>query len=185
MFLPFGWRELVMIGCAVLAWKWTARGIHEANHFDFAPVKEVGWLFVGIFLTMLPAFEVLGMSASRLGLQTPGQWFWATGILSGLLDNAPTYLAFLAAAFGGRGLHLDTQMPEFVSQHGDLLRAISLGAVFFGAITYVGNGPNLMVKRIAEQRKVNSPSFLDYVWKYSLPILLPLFALISHFFFSR
>jgi Na+/H+ antiporter NhaD/arsenite permease-like protein len=113
------------------------------------------------------------------------QFFWATGVLSGILDNAPTYLAFLAAAFGTAGLNLDTDMALFVREQAELLRAISLGAVFFGAVTYIGNGPNLMVKKIADQQKVHTPSFLTYVLRFSLPVLVPVFALVGILCFSR
>lgn len=183
--LPFGWREAVMIVAAVTSWFVTPKRIHEANHFDFAPIKEVAWLFAGIFLTMVPALQVLGANTSSLGLSSSMQFFWSTGALSGLLDNAPTYLAFLAAAFGVVGLNLDSDMSQFVQQQTELLKAISLGAVFFGAMTYIGNGPNLMVKKIADQQKVHTPSFMTYVMRFSVPVLVPVFALVGILFFSR
>jgi len=183
--LPFGWREALMIGAACVSWFVTPRRVHEANHFDFAPVKEVGWLFAGIFLTMIPALQVLGANTEAIGLHSSIQFFWSTGILSGVLDNAPTYLAFLAAAFGSAGLNLDTDMPLFIQQQASLLLAVSLGAVFFGALTYIGNGPNLMVKKIADQQKVHTPDFMAYIVRYSAPILLPILALVGFLFFSR
>ena len=185
VWLPFGWRELAMVSAAVVSWYATPKRVHEANHFDFAPVKEVAWLFVGIFLTMQPALEILGASADSLGLHSPMQFFWSTGALSGVLDNAPTYLAFLAAGFGVAGLNLDTDMGQFLPQQTQLLRAISLGAVFFGAMTYLGNGPNLMVKKIAEQQRVHTPSFMAYVLRFSLPVLVPVFALVGLLCFSK
>ena len=107
------------------------------------------------------------------------------GALSGVLDNAPTYLAFLATAFGSAGLNIDTGMPEFLAQHGHFLIAISVGAVFFGAMTYIGNGPNFMVKAIAERAKVETPGFFRYILCYSLPILLPVLFIVGMLFFSR
>jgi Na+/H+ antiporter NhaD/arsenite permease-like protein len=101
------------------------------------------------------------------------------------LDNAPTYLAFLSTAFGLSGLDLDVDMPSFLQQQAPLLRAISLGAVFFGAMTYIGNGPNLMVKKIADQQRVHTPSFLGYVARFSLPVLLPVFGLVGVLCFSK
>ncbi len=183
--LPFGWREALMLSAAGASWRWTPKRIHEANAFDFAPIKEVAWLFAGIFLTMPPALEILGAHSEALGLRTPLQFFWWTGALSGVLDNAPTYLAFLSTAFGLTALDLESDMPAFLQQHALLLRAVSLGAVFFGAMTYIGNGPNLMVKKIADQQRVHTPSFLGYVARFSLPILLPVFGLIGVLCFSR
>jgi len=183
--LPFGFRELAMVSAALVSWWTTPKRVHEANSFEFAPIKEVAWLFVGIFLTMLPALELLGVSADSLGLHSPLQFFWCTGALSGLLDNAPTYLAFLAAGFGVAGLDLDKDMGQFLLQQSQLLRAVSLGAVFFGAMTYIGNGPNFMVKKIAEQQRVHTPSFMGYVLRFSLPVLLPIFALVGLLCFSK
>lgn len=183
--LPFGWREALMLSAAGASWRWTPSRIHEANDFDFAPIKEVAWLFAGIFLTMLPALEILGAHSEALGLRSPLQFFWWTGALSGVLDNAPTYLAFLSTAFGVTGLALDSDMPAFLERHAILLRAVSLGAVFFGALTYIGNGPNLMVKKIADQQRVDTPSFLGYVARFSLPVLLPVFGLIGLLCFTK
>ncbi|MEI6871732.1 MAG: sodium:proton antiporter, partial [Verrucomicrobiota bacterium] len=185
LLLPFGWREAAMLAAAVISWFVTPKRVHEQNHFDFAPLKEVAWLFVGIFLTMLPALELLGANAGALGLNSSMQFYWLTGMLSGVLDNAPTYLTFLAAAFGSKGLNLETDMAAFLTSHADMLKAISLGAVFFGAMTYIGNGPNLMVKKIADQQNVHTPSFFGYVLRYSLPILLPVFGLVGILLFSR
>jgi Na+/H+ antiporter NhaD/arsenite permease-like protein len=110
------------------------------------------------------------------------QFFFWTGSLSAVLDTAPTYLAFLSAAFGQAKLVPAAEMPAFIQQHGLLLKAISIGAVFFGAATYIGNGPNLMVKKIAEQQRVRTPSFLGYIAVFSIPLLLPLFALVALLF---
>ncbi len=178
-------REAIMVGAALASWALTPKAIHEANDFTLEPVKEVAWIFLGIFGTMIPALEYLQAHASSLGLHGEMQFYWATGLLSGLLDNAPTYLAFLAAAFGLAGLDLNTAMPQFLAAHGPTLVAISVGAVFFGAMTYIGNGPNFMVKAIAERAKVQTPGFFGYILCYALPILLPVCFLIGILFFSR
>lgn len=178
-------REAVMLGAALVSYLLTPREIHNANDFSLEPVKEVAWLFMGIFATMIPALDYLQAHAGSLGLHSPMHFYWATGLLSGVLDNAPTYLAFLAAAFGLHGLDLETQMPEFLAQDGAVLMAISMGAVFFGAMTYIGNGPNFMVKSIAERAKVETPGFFGYIARYSAPILLPVLFVVGLLFFSR
>ncbi|MHA3772702.1 sodium:proton antiporter [Verrucomicrobiota bacterium sgz303538] len=187
VFQPLGIRELLMVAAAVGSYFTTPKPIHEANDFDFHPVKEVAWLFIGIFATMMPALHLLALHASSLGIRTEMQFFWLTGALSGALDNAPTYLAFLSAALGLYGLNLDrpAEVETFMNEHDHMLVAISLGAVFFGAMTYIGNGPNFMVKSIAERQKVEVPSFLGYVLRFSVPILLPLMFIIGLLFFSR
>lgn len=187
VFVPFGWREAIIVAAAVGSYRFTHRDIHEANDFDLHPVKEVAWLFAGIFATMIPALHWLGAHAQELGLRGPMQFYWLTGLLSGVLDNAPTYLAFLAAAFGLFGLNLDSpaDMTRFLTEHERFLVAISLGAVFFGAMTYIGNGPNFMVKAIAKQQNVETPGFLGYIVRFSLPVLLPFFFVIGLLFFSR
>lgn len=184
---PPGLSEALMIAAAVGSFYATPKHIHEANKFNFHPIREVAWLFVGIFATMVPALDYLGGHAKDLGLDTEMKFYWFTGALSGVLDNAPTYLTFLAAAMGRHGLNLDDrgQMLAFLAQHDHELIAISLGAVFFGAMTYIGNGPNFMVKSIAEQSGVKTPPFFTYLFKYAVPILLPFFALVSLLFFSK
>jgi Na+/H+ antiporter NhaD/arsenite permease-like protein len=136
---------------------------------------------------MVPALDYLETHAGQLGLDSEMKFFWLTGLLSGALDNAPTYLTFLAAAMGLHNLSLNNpeHVRQLVATHDQELIAISLGAVFFGAMTYIGNGPNFMVKSIAEQARVKTPSFFAYLFKYALPILLPLMALIALLFFSR
>ncbi len=178
---PPGLSEALMVAAAVGSYFTTPRPVHEANDFTFAPVKEVAWLFLGIFATMVPALDYLETHAAQLGLNSPMKFYWCTGALSGVLDNAPTYLAFLAAALGRQGLSLSqpADVLAFSAQHGNELLAISLGAVFFGAMTYIGNGPNFMVKAIADAAKVKTPSFGAYFLHYALPILVPLFALIA------
>lgn len=184
---PIGLSETLMIAAAVGSYFATPKPVHEANDFDFHPIREVVWLFVGIFATMVPALDYLQIHAAELHLDSEQKLFWLTGLLSATLDNAPTYLTFLAAAMGRHQLNLDdpNSVLSFVDQHDHELIAISLGAVFFGAATYIGNGPNFMVRSIALRAKVNTPEFFTYVWKYAIPILLPLFGLISILFFSR
>src|SRR5436190_6452500 len=163
----------------------TPKRIRDANNFSFAPLKEVGWLFLGIFGTMIPVLEFMEHSAGKLGLDSDLTFYWATGMLSALLDNAPTYLAFFAAALGLHGLDVNesSHVAKFIGENGRELIAISLGATFFGALTYIGNAPNLLVKTIAEHARVRTPTFIEYIWKFALPILLPAFAAISILFF--
>jgi Na+/H+ antiporter NhaD/arsenite permease-like protein len=184
---PTGLSEALMIAAALGSWFLTPEPIHEANDFGFEPIREVAWLFVGIFATMVPALDYLEVHAGELGLDSEMKFFWFTGGLSSVLDNAPTYLTFLAAAMGRYQLSLSAHadVAQFVAQHDHELIAISLGAVFFGAMTYIGNGPNFMVKSISERAKVKTPSFFSYLLKYALPILIPFFVLISVLFFSR
>jgi Na+/H+ antiporter NhaD/arsenite permease-like protein len=191
---PFGVQEGIMFAVAVAAYAATPAINRINNRFTFAPIIEVAVLFAGIFVTMAPALlilnswgqgqrEVFGLS---FGLSEPWQFFWASGSLSSFLDNAPTYLTFAATACGlkeiaveGRYLHAFLQQgPDAVR----LLAAISCGAVFMGANTYIGNGPNFMVKAIAEENGVKMPSFFGYM-AYSCGILLPIFALVTFVFF--
>jgi Na+/H+ antiporter NhaD/arsenite permease-like protein len=164
-------RELIMIGAAAASYTFTRKGIHHRNQFHFKPIIEVAVLFAGIFVTMAPVLNLLEVNAARMGIKSATGFFWATGGLSGFLDNAPTYRTFLEVALGltGGGIsNLLRANPEFVT-------AISLGAVFFGAMTYIGNGPNFMIKSIAEHRHLRVPHFFEYVYRYSLPILIPVF----------
>ncbi len=171
--LPAGWRELAMLIAALGSWFSTKQAIHLANDFTFEPLKEVAWLFAGIFATMVPALQYL--QAKPPPLTGASAFYWSTGSLSAVLDNAPTYLAFLATALGSHGLSLDdpAHMATFVKTQAPTLIAISLGAVNFGAMTYIGNGPNFMIKAIAEHSKVRTPTFIAYLIKFALPILLP------------
>ncbi len=179
VFLPSPWREILMVAAAAISWRITPRQVHEMNHFNFHPINEVAWLFFGIFGTMVPALDYLQLHSGALGVETPVQFYAFTGVLSAVLDNAPTYLTFLAAALGQKGLDLSSpaDVAAFASAHSGILAAISLGAVFFGAATYIGNGPNFMVKAIAEKADVRTPSFFGYVVRYSLPILGPILVL--------
>ena len=170
------WRELVIVGLALLSYFRTDRALHEANRFTFRPILEVAALFAGIFVTMLPALDLLRARGAELGVREPWQFFWASGMLSSFLDNAPTYLTFLALA---KGLGLS---PEVAGVPHEILRAISLGSVFMGANSYIGNGPNFMVRAIAEERGVRMPSFGGYML-YSGAVLLPVFVVVTLVFF--
>jgi Na+/H+ antiporter NhaD/arsenite permease-like protein len=182
-----GWREPLMVLIALGSYFATPQRIREADRFTFAPLKEVGWLFLGIFGTMIPVLEYMEQSADKLALTSETAFFWATGLLSALLDNAPTYLAFFAAALGLHHFEINDplQVANFISKNGGELTALSLGAAFFGALTYIGNAPNLLVKTIAEYAHVPTPSFVGYICKFAIPVLLPVFVLISLLFFSR
>jgi Na+/H+ antiporter NhaD/arsenite permease-like protein len=174
--LPAPSREAGMIFLSALSLRRTPRELRHANHFTFQPILEVAVLFAGIFVTMLPALDLLRARGAALGVREPWQFFWATGALSSFLDNAPTYVTFLALA---QGLNLGN---EVVGVPHRLLAAISLGAVFMGANTYIGNGPNFMVRSIAEARGVAMPSFGGYML-FSGAVLLPVFAVVTLVFF--
>ena len=234
---PLFLRELLMIAAAIGSYFTTRKSVHEANHFNFHPIKEVAVLFIGIFATMIPALDWLAANASELVGQhpAPGIFYWGAGTLSSVLDNAPTYLSFLNASIGSfvnhdvvaevqariasgaadfnniLGPHAGQirQTLEFLQRyHGDLVRAhqvsheeieisfllgnaafntyilaMSIGSVFFGACTYIGNGPNFMVKSIADHQKIRTPGFLEYLWKFTLPFMLPMLFLVWLLFF--
>jgi Na+/H+ antiporter NhaD/arsenite permease-like protein len=169
-------REAVILALAALSLWTTSPDIRRTNGFTAAPMVEVAVLFFGIFLTMIPALELLHARGGQLGVREPWQFFWATGALSSFLDNAPTYLTFLAL---GQGLGLPA---EVVGVPHVVLAAISAGAVAMGANTYVGNAPNFMVKAVAEAAGVRMPSFLGYM-AYSGSILIPLFIAVTFVFF--
>ena len=169
-------REVAIVGLAVLSlWK-TPEEIRRANGFTYYPIVEVAVLFFGIFLTMIPALEILRLRGGELGVREPWQFFWVTGVLSSFLDNAPTYLTFLAL---GQGLGL---AREVVDVPHIVLTGIAVGAVSMGANSYIGNAPNFMVKSIAEETGVRMPSFFGYML-YSGLILVPLFLLVTFLFF--
>ncbi len=184
--LPFGIREIIMFAVVYFSYKSADEEILKANEFDFEPIKEVAFLFIGIFLTMIPALQLIAYEARVLSDKlNAGVFYWATGLLSGVLDNAPTYLNFLSAAMGKYGLDINvkSQVQEFVIRDDIYLQAISIAAVFFGALTYIGNGPNFMVKSICERAGIEMPSFFTYIIKYSLVILVPIFIVIWILFF--
>jgi Na+/H+ antiporter NhaD/arsenite permease-like protein len=166
----------------------TPPGVRKANHFTWGPILEVAAVFAGVFVTMVPALKVLEAQGAALGLTRPWHFFWASGLLSSVLDNAPTYLTFASMAVGvlnqgGAGLTADDLGRVVLHPQGaSYLAAISCGAVFMGANTYIGNGPNFMVKAIAEHRGVAMPSFFGYT-AWSLAVLIPLFVLVTVVFF--
>jgi Na+/H+ antiporter NhaD/arsenite permease-like protein len=177
-------REGVMLLLVVVSFLTTPRGVREANQFSFSAIAEVAALFIGIFITMQAPIEILQVRGPALGMTEPWQFFWATGSLSSFLDNAPTYVVFFETANSltsapGAGI-----MELTNGQHIrlDLLVAVSLGAVFMGANTYIGNGPNFMVKAIAEERGIKMPSFFGYML-YSIGILIPIFLVLTLVFF--
>ncbi len=225
-------REVLMAAAALGSYYTTAPPVHEANHFNFHPIREVAILFAGIFATMMPALDWLRVNAGGMGEPSAAFFFWATGTLSSVLDNAPTYLSFLQAAstafvppetvaqmqqlLQGGASGIASATPEmraalaalhqffpvqlqrgavgagqiqlaYLLSNPELSRyivAVSVGAVFFGANTYIGNGPNFMVKSIADHQKVNTPGFLAYVFRYSLPVMLPTLLVVWWVFFS-
>ena len=210
----------------------TGKPIHDANQFNWHPIQEVAVLFAGIFATMMPALDWLQQHSGSLGRAGPGFFYWGSGVLSSLLDNAPTYLSFLKAIFGAF-IHDDTinAVQHLVQSHtpadlaaaaepvrhtfealekyhanhlasgtvgveeievafllgnaqfNNYILAISVGAVFFGANTYIGNGPNFMVKSIADQQKVHAPTFLGLMFKFTLPFMLPMLIIVWWLFF--
>ena len=176
------WVQLALTGISLLL---TSKRIYKSNAFNLYPIAEVACLFFGIFITMQVPIEILRIRGPELGLTTGLQFFWATGVLSSVLDNAPTYVVFFetAASLGapGQGLGEVIQTTEGPISTG-LLTAISCGAVFMGAYTYIGNGPNFMAKSIAEYYGVRMPSFFGYM-VYSSLILLPILAVVSLVFF--
>ena len=176
VFLPTPFREIAMAAAAVVsAWKTPAK-VREENEFTWHPIEEVAILFAGIFATMIPALLILKARGAELGVVSPAHFFWATGVLSSFLDNAPTYLTFFSLAQGLGG-------PETVAGvSAPILQAIGAGAVFMGANSYIGNAPNFMVKAIAEEAGVRMPSFFGYM-AWSCGILLPIFALLTLIFF--
>lgn len=210
VFLPATYfiREIVMLGAAFAAYRFTPGAIRERNAFTFGPVKEVAFLFVGIFLTMMPALGYLKEHGREFALNKPLHYYFASGSLSAVLDNAPTYLTFLQlgetvvvpesvadeiAKISRRDpvqhekLLLDwmrdeTHVSEAGSPTADFIVAVSLGAVFFGAMTYIGNGPNFMVRSIAEAEGVRMPDFFGYVFRFAFPFLLPVLIAVGFIF---
>jgi Na+/H+ antiporter NhaD/arsenite permease-like protein len=176
---PTPWREIGMIVCALLSLRVTPAAMRRENGFSWGPIAEVAILFAGIFATMIPALEILRAEAPAFGLTEPWQFYWATGGLSSVLDNAPTYLAFLSVAqgLGEAGPHAVAGVPE------PLLVAISAGAVMMGANTYIGNGPNFMVKAIAHESGIPTPGFFGYML-WSLGLCFPLYLAITFLFLT-
>ncbi|MSU33889.1 MAG: sodium:proton antiporter [Pedosphaera sp.] len=229
-------REGLMLGAAAISYFLTPKRIHEINAFNWHPIEEVAILFIGIFATMMPALQILGAAASDLGHPAPAVFFWGSGILSSVLDNAPTYLCFLQAILGActdpdtisqvrhlvenggadlatfvhgpnaegirqtlatlQKFHPDQLAARTISdealkiaflvgnaQFNHFIMAVSTGAVFFGANTYIGNGPNFMVKSMADHQGVHTPTFLGYVARFSFPFMLPTLGVVWFLFF--
>ncbi|MEN7550398.1 sodium:proton antiporter [Rapidithrix thailandica] len=187
-------REVIMLSVAFFSFKFANKEAINGNEFNFEPIREVAFIFIGIFGTMMPALEIVaGFAASPAGKELIGHntLYWATGLISGFLDNAPTYLNFLTAALAAQGGSIGTPGDVVAFTNGDgftdsimQLTAISVSSVFFGAMTYIGNGPNFMVKSIAEQVGIQMPSFFGYIIRYSIPILLPVLVVIWLIFFA-
>ena len=172
-------REIVLITLGVLSLLTTKKSVRADNKFSWEPILEVAYVFIGIFATMTPALIYLNANAASLGINSPWQFYYASGALSAFLDNSPTAGAFHTVALGlpnEAGTTLVAGVSEII------LRAIALGAVFFGAMTYIGNGPNFMVKAIAEQSGIKMPSFFGYMTKFSLVVLLPIYIIVQLIF---
>jgi Na+/H+ antiporter NhaD/arsenite permease-like protein len=230
-------REALMIAAALGSYFTTTKSVHESNHFTLHPIREVAILFIGIFGTMLPALDWLQGNAAKLELASPGFFYWGSGTLSSVLDNAPTYLCFLKATFGlflspdiltqlnhlvqtqgadlaaVTGAHAEEIKQTFAAlqkyhaadlvgkcvttdqiqvayllgnlKFNSYITAVSVGAVFFGANTYIGNGPNFMVKAIADHQKAHTPTFLGYIAKYTIPFMLPMLLVVWLLFFRK
>lgn len=190
-------REIIQLSAGVASYLLADKQALRGNEFTFAPINEVIYLFLGIFFAMMPALQLIGeFAASEAGQNffTVNSMYWVTGSLSGFLDNAPTYVNFLSASLAKFGASVSD--PEAVRAFSEgmvngaavpetkeYLKAISVAAVFFGAFTYIGNGPNFMVKAIAEERGVSMPSFFGYIIKYSSIVLLPILFLTWLVFF--
>ena len=170
----------IILASAWLSFRTTSANVRTENHFTWGAIKEVAILFIGIFITMQPALMILKANGASLGLDSPYQMFWATGALSSFLDNTPTYLVFLTTA-GSLGFTegIATALGTVPAK---MLVAISCGAVFMGANTYIGNAPNFMVKSISDENGVRMPSFFGYIL-WSLGFLIPVFILDTLIFF--
>ena len=184
-------RDILLLTLTYVSWTLTPRSIRTANEYTWFPIIEVAKLFAGIFVTIIPAIAILKSGvkgalgsvvssvSSESGEPINYMYFWLTGILSSFLDNAPTYLVFFNTAGGGLDGGPELLMGDMYST----LLAISAGAVFMGANTYIGNAPNFMVKSISEASGIEMPSFFGYFFKWSVPILMPLFIIVTYLFF--
>ncbi len=186
-------REIIMFSTVYFSYKTADKKAIKLNEFSFEPIREVAFIFAGIFGTMMPALELVGNFASSpqgMALINQNTLYWGTGALSGFLDNAPTYINFLTAALASQGASINSVSQVVAYAEGGVyldsvinLTAISIAAVFFGAVTYIGNGPNFMVKSIAEQVGIKMPSFFGYIIRFSIPILIPIFVVVWLMFF--
>jgi Na+/H+ antiporter NhaD/arsenite permease-like protein len=184
-------RDLLLIGMGVLSLATTSASIRQDNEFTWFPIQEVAYLFIGIFITMIPCLLILKAGADGAlafvinAVKAPAHYFWVTGALSSFLDNAPTYLTFFNTALGSffSSLSEAQAVPLLMTEKAVYLKAISAGAVFFGACSYIGNAPNFMVRSIAEEAGTPMPSFFGYILKYSLVFLIPSFIVVTLVFF--
>ena len=184
-------RDVGLVAMGILAYRTTRADYREENGFSWGPIAEVAYLFAGIFMTIVPALAILNAGSEGAlawlveGVKTENHYFWVTGILSSFLDNAPTYLTFFNTALGSTGVEGGeaARLAALLAERESVLVAISAGAVFMGANTYIGNAPNFMVKAIAEEAGVAMPSFFGYMIRWSLPILIPIFIIVSVVFF--
>ena len=187
-------REVILLNVAWLSYRYASKAALQGNKFTLAPLREVVLIFMGIFGTMIPALTLIGaLAKSEVGsaMITPNTLYWGAGICSSILDNAPTYLNFMAACMAAQGADIATITDVQAYAAGGVfadsvlrLNAIAIASVFFGAMTYIGNGPNFMVKAIAEHSGVRMPSFLGYVGRFSIPFLLPVLVLVWFLFFA-
>lgn len=185
-------RDAILIVMGLLSLWTTRRQTRRDNEFSWFPIKEVAYLFAGIFITIIPALAILraGSHGALAGLlasvREPAHYFWAAGGLSSFLDNAPTYLTFFNSVLGRfyESLPEAQAVAALIRDHAVYLKAVSAGAVFMGANTYIGNAPNFMVRSIAQEAGVDMPSFFGYILRYSLPVLVPAFGLLTLVFFS-
>ncbi|MCB0731799.1 MAG: sodium:proton antiporter [Ignavibacteriae bacterium] len=171
-------REVVIVIMGYLSILFTPKLLRTSNNFTWGPIEEVAYLFLGIFITMVPALLYLETNAKTLGINSSTQFYYFTGILSSFLDNTPTAVTFHSLALGlsETGGSIIAGIPEV------LMRAICLGAVLFGSMTYIGNGPNFMIKAIAEDNNIKMPDFFSYMFRFSLIVLLPVFILVEIIF---
>lgn len=169
----------IILLSAFLSFKTTKKEVRTANNFSWGAIQEVAVLFIGIFITMIPALLILSARGSELGITKNWQMFWATGALSSFLDNTPTYLVFFETAVS---LHATNEAIGSVMIPQTMLMAISCGAVFMGANTYIGNAPNFMIKSIAEENNIKMPSFFGYLF-WSVCCLVPVFLIDTLIFF--
>jgi len=185
VFVPNGVREPSMLMVAMVSYFFTPQRVFEANEFSWRPLIEVAWIFLGIFGTMIPVLDYVEFHASDFHFASDARFYWSTGLLSSVLDNAPAYLTFLTAALSLDHFDINRlpDVAEFASGHGSRLAAISVAATFFGGLTYIGNSPNLLIRAIAESRHVPTPGFLTYIIRYALPILIPILGLVGLIFF--
>ena len=184
-------RDIILVLLGIASLIVTPAIVRDENEFTWEPIKEVAYLFAGIFMTMIPVLAIL--RAGELGaaaplirfVRSPAHFFWITGSLSSFLDNAPTYLTFLSTVTGRfyPGIEGSIAISKLIAEHSLYLEAISAGAVFFGSMTYIGNAPNFMVRSIAEEWGTPMPSFFGYILKYSLLYLVPVFILVTIIFY--